>query len=413
MLSDIELSPSLNRDATSSPAGLNAASESSEARGIPSETNPGYLGFTSFSSVYRETQNSLSLVQGPSTGTPSGSPLISGPGDIESPDANNKTVVLSPQSLENCLAILRRIPPNDIALPLFRKHVTINNGWVLLATERIIESFLSVFARQLRSRKSKDLAELARIFSENTARPWCEEEPDPNVWLSSFTGQNMRWESLGILFTSWSLASIANGVFQPDLRKPDTLETESMTRVYQSAAEGCIELCRQAAPAPNSLLHHLAYTVAIIESMLSGDAAPAFWRLHGQQVAMVTYIGMHAAQHDASYVPTVASEARRRLASQSFVVDKVAACFNGRPPLLSRKYMLTPLPLDLRDEVLLSDPETISRAVAALDEKGWNTDGKVYPTTSLRARRMLASVTDEVMEVSLGDPASTSIEALL
>ncbi|KAK7738380.1 hypothetical protein SLS53_006193 [Cytospora paraplurivora] len=169
----------------------------------------------------------------------------------------------------------------------------------------------------------------------------------------------------------------------------------------------------RAAPAPNSLLHHLAYTVAIIESMLSGDAAPAFWRLHGQQLAMVTYIGMHAAQNDASYVPTAASEARRRLASQSFVVDKVAACFNGRPPLLSRKYMLTPLPLDLPDEVLLSGPEPISRAVAALDEKGWNTDGKVYPTTILRARRMLASVTDEVMEVSLGDPASTSIEALL
>ena len=385
------------------------ASDSSETLGLSSGTNPGYLGFTSFSAVYRETQNSLSLVQGQFTGSPT-SLQLAGSGDAIAAEAGSKAVVLSPRSLENCLIVLHRIPSEDVALSLFRKHINPNDGWIRLAAERLIESLLSVFGRQLRSRKARDLEELARVFSENTAKAWSEEEPDPNLWLSSFSGLNMRWECLGILFTYWALASLADQPHRPDLQKPG-MNTESMTQIYQEAAELCIELCRHSAP--NSLLQYLAYKVAIIESMISGDASPGFWRLHGQHVALATYLGMHTIQQDTSYFPTVASEARRRLISQVFVIDKVAASFSGRPPLLSRKYMLTPPPLDLGDEVLFSSPEVIAKAVEALDERGWNQEGKFYSTTIVRARRMLASVLDEIMEVSLGDPVYTSTEGLL
>lgn len=279
-----------------------------------------------------------------------------------------------------------------------------NDGWIRLAAQRVIESMLLVFGRQLRSRRPRDLEELARIFSENTAKPWNEEEPDPDAWQASFSGHNMRWECMGILFTYWALASLADHPHRPEPRN-------SMTAVYHEAAELCIDLCRNSAP--NSLLQYLSYKVAIIESIKNGDTSPGFWKVHGQQIALATYLGMHTIQQGTSYVPTVASEARRRLISQIFVVDKIAASFNGRPPMLSRKYMLTPPPLDLSDEVLLSDPETIAKAVEALDENGWNRDGKLYSTSIVRARRMLASVKDEVMEVSLGDPAYTSTDALL
>lgn len=325
-------------------------------------------------------------------------------GDIDAAEPGKNSVVLSPRTLEHSLIVLRRIPAEDVAVSLFQKHQNPNDGWIRLAAQRVIESMLSVFGRQLRSRKPRDLEELARILSVNTAKPWCEEEPDPDTWQASFSGHNMRWECLGILFTYWALASLAD---QPQRPGPG----KSMTEVYHEAAELCIDLCRNSAP--NSLLQYLTYKVTIIESIKNGDTAPGFWKLHGQQVALATYLGMHTIQQDSSYVPTVASEARRRLISQIFVVDKVAASFNGRPPLLSRKYMLTPPPLDLSDEVLLSDRETIAKAVDALDENGWNRDGKFYSTTIVRARRMLASVKDEVMEVSLGASAFTSTEALL
>jgi hypothetical protein len=324
--------------------------------------------------------------------------------DGDAAESGKTSVALSPRILKHSLIVLRRIPAENAALSLFHKNTNTTDGWIRLAAQRLLESMLSVFGRQLRARGAKDLEELAQVFSENTAKPWCEENIDPDAWQASFSGHNMRWECLGILFTYWALASFADQPHRPEPQK-------SMTAVYHEAAELCMDLCRNSVP--NSLLQYLSYKVAIIESIKSGDTASAFWKLHGQQVALVTYLGMHTIQQGTSYIPTVASEARRRLVSQIFVIDKVVASFNGRPPLLSRKYMLTPPPLDLSDEVLLSDQETIAKAVEALDENGWNRDGKCYATTIVRARRMLAIVKDEVMEVSLGDPTCTSTEALL
>lgn len=390
---------------------INVLSDSPESRNHPSETGPGYMGFTSFSAVYQETQNSLSLVKGPLMGISSvvtASPPVSA---VENGDAGTTTVVLSPRSLEASLVVLNRIPTEDVALPLFEKHMNPNDGWMRLAAKRVIESLVSVFGRTLRSRKPRDLEELAYLLSSNTAKQWTEDDLESEAWLSSFSGRNMRWESLGILFTYWALAALADQPHRPELLRKSDKRPAQLTLVYKEAADLCIQLCKGCTP--NSLLLYLTYKAAIIESMIAGDAAPSFWRLHGENVALLTYLGLHALHDDKPYVPTAAKEVRRRLVAQVFVIDKVAASFSGRPPLLGRKYMLTPLPLDLCDEVLMSDPETTATAVYALDENGWNREGECYSTTIVRARAKLARVKDEVMEVALGSPAYTSIDALL
>lgn len=399
-------SPGSNR----SPS-INVLSDSPESRNHPSETGPGYLGFTSFSAVYQETQNSLSLVKGPLMGIDSvlttSPPVLA----VENGDAPTTTIVLSPRSLEAGLLVLNRIPTEDVALPLFEKHMNPNDGWMRLAAKRVIESLISVFGRTLRSRKPRDLEELAQLLSSNTAKQWKEDEVESEAWLSSFSGRNMRWESLGILFTYWALAALADQPHRPELRRPSDKKPAQLTLVYKETAQICIELCKGCTP--NSLLLYLSYKAAILESMIAGDAAPSFWRPHGENVALLTYLGLHALHDDKPYIPTAAKEVRRRLVAQVFVIDKVAASFSGRPPLLSRKYMLTPLPLDVSDEVLMSDSETIATAVEALDHNGWNRKGECSSTTIVRARAKLARVKDEVMEVALGNPEYTSINALL
>lgn len=399
-------SPGSNR----SPS-IHVLSDSPESRNHTSETGPGYLGFTSFSAVFQETQNSLSLVKGPFMGISSvltTSPPVS---TIENGDTGTTTIVLSPRSLETSLLVLNRIPAEEDALLLFDKHTNPNDGWMRLAAKRVLESLLSVFGRTLRSRKPRYLEEMAHLLSSNTAKPLSEDELESEAWLSSFSGRNMRWEGMGILFTYWALAALADQPHRPDLLRDADKRTAPMTLLYKEAADICIELCRGCKP--NSLLLYLVYKAAILESMIAGDAAPSFWRRHGENIALLTYLGLHALHDDKPYVPTAAKEVRRRLVSQLFVIDKVAASFSGRPPLLSRKYMLTPLPLDLSDETLMSDPETISKAVEALDEHGWNRKGERYASTIVRARTKLARVKDEVMEVALGNPAYTSIDALL
>lgn len=133
----------------------------------------------------------------------------------------------------------------------------------------------------------------------------------------------------------------------------------------------------------------------------------------GENISTATYLGIHAIPHDPSYVPNASSEAQRRLISQVFVVDKVAAAFSGRPPLLSSRYMLTPLPLDLSDEALMADADTLAKEVQALDENGWNQKNDCHSATIVRARRLLMTVKDKIMEMALGSPISASTDTLL
>lgn len=96
-----------------------------------------------------------------------------------------------------------------------------------------------------------------------------------------------------------------------------------------------------------------------------------------------------------------ASEFHRRLFCFIFNTDKVIASFTGRPPLLSRRYVTTRLPLDLADDWLLSDQETLKSKVNELDDGGWSQDAAIYPVSSLRARFSFAVIRDEVFEIAL------------
>ncbi len=131
---------------------------------------------------------------------------------------------------------------------------------------------------------------------------------------------------------------------------------------------------------------------------------------HGFTISMMTYLGLHALVNDASYMPSLCSEYKRRQVAQLNVHDKLGVAFSGRPPLITRQYCSTPLPLDLSDEELLSDPETLIRAVQSLDSAGWNTRGVINPATVIRARCMLATFREEAMEVSFAKISAESAE---
>src|SRR6478735_2552796 len=98
----------------------------------------------------------------------------------------------------------------------------------------------------------------------------------------------------------------------------------------------------------------------------------------------MTFLGLHVGSENADYVPSLRLESKRRLAARIFTIDKVMVSFTGRPPLIGRRYFSTPLPLDIRDEDLLADQATISRARKTLDEDGWNRDGEMHSATLIR-----------------------------
>lgn len=87
--------------------------------------------------------------------------------------------------------------------------------------------------------------------------------------------------------------------------------------------------------------------------------------------------------------------------------------FTGRPPLLSRRFITTPLPLDLKDEYIFLDQESMTqKATKTLDEHGWSIERGLYSSSIIRARCMAARVREEIVEVALGHESDSSANML-
>jgi hypothetical protein len=56
--------------------------------------------------------------------------------------------------------------------------------------------------------------------------------------------------------------------------------------------------------------------------------------------------------------------------------------------------------------------EALQQAIDALDENGWNTEGEIYSSTATRAHGTLSPLLNEVLELSLGDPAGCTGEQI-
>ncbi|KAI3544827.1 fungal specific transcription factor domain-containing protein [Colletotrichum filicis] len=403
------------------PASLPTSPDSAGTAATPAVTPAvlgiGYLGFTSFCGIYEETRSSLKQLQPPSA-APIGEIGTTAYCGLEcSPP-------LTAQALETCLTILRHVPDRETGLKLFDSHLSPSDGWIRLAAKHMMISLYNTFPQYFpageHGRRPDDaqLTALARTICGNTAKCLSDEESDPARWMAQFTGTNLRWESLGVMFVYLELAARYLGPYRPDVgsRFQCVDEGTKVVMQYRYCLGACIELTKAAGSGGNTLLLFMCSKRTIIESLFSGDASFACWQLHAETVALSTFLGFHdevAAAPGAGYKPTVCSEIKRKLFSYVFYVDKVLASFAGRPPLISRRYARTPPPLDLKDDHLLSDEASLARHVAALDENGWNTKGELYSATIVRARVMLAHIRDEIFEIALGQGSVTLVETLL
>ncbi|KAK1965230.1 fungal-specific transcription factor domain-containing protein [Colletotrichum sublineola] len=401
-----------SRSRASISTSLPTSPESAGTGATPAILGIGYLGFTSFCGIYEETRSSLNQLQ-PSGATPIGELGATANGGLEcSPPLTN-------QALETCLTILRHVPDGETGLKLFETYSNPSDGWIRLAAKRMIMSMYETFPQCFCASERPDdaqLAVLARTICSNTAKSVSDEESDPEKWIAQFTGTNLRWESLGVMFVYWEMSARSLNPYRPDPHSHRQQPLDEGTRVvmqYRYCIGASIELTKAAGRGGNTLLLFMSVKRTVIESIFSGDASFACWQLHAETVALLTFLGFHDEVAAEPYKPTICSEIKRKLFCYIFYMDKVLASFTGRPPLISRRYARTPPPLDLKDEYLLADEATLARHVADLDENGWNTEGGLCSATFVRARVMLAHIRDELFEIALGHGPVTPVETLL
>ncbi|KAH8664248.1 hypothetical protein BX600DRAFT_296113 [Xylariales sp. PMI_506] len=345
----------------------------------------GYLGYTSYCTVIDET---LSMLAG------------------EPPDyttcmaLDGRPIQISQKTLELGVTILHHIPSADYGKLLFQREFTAYDSWVQKIAGRFLDSIYETFGEYLGAdRTLAKYEEMARRICYNSSRPVIELR-EADAWLDQFCGPNLRWESIGLLFHHWDTGQV-----------PESQKYPRPREVTQECLILCVELSQEFSDG-NIFLVYLKSRLATHESMISGDASRQTWRYHADTISSLTFLGMHAqgSGHN-KYEPTLFSETSRRILAIAIVLDKVTVAFTGRPPLLSQKFVTTPMPLDLKDDYLFLGYEARMHKVrTTLDERGWNTEGGLYSSTYIRARFMLAKISEDIAVIALGTDSATSIQ---
>lgn len=112
---------------------------------------------------------------------------------------------------------------------------------------------------------------------------------------------------------------------------------------------------------------------------------------------MASFIGLHDNRGDVND-KSVITQIKRRICAKHLTLDKVVSTYTGRPPLISQRFVSTPPPLDIPDEVLFG---MVPWEDGMLDADGWNTSGRIYAVTQLRARLMISEIRDPILEIAL------------
>lgn len=118
-------------------------------------------------------------------------------------------------------------------------------------------------------------------------------------------------------------------------------------------------------------------------------------------VSVIYAMGLHR-DHHSTNVPFFLAEARKRMLATIHKSDKNVATVFGRPPRLSYKYCDFDLPLDLSDDQLFLNEQSLEVVLNGLDSEGWNCQGHLYPATVIRMRHILSTLGDKMLELSLG-----------
>lgn len=227
------------------------------------ECNVGYLGPTSFEAVFEETRVNLPSMQVP-TPLPEEDTSV----DVDPSRTPDQT------SLDIAISILQTIPEKEQSIRLFGSDTSVCDGWCRLATVRILTSLWTSFGPYLEGERDKaSLDRMSKkLFSNNTVF-WQENHSDPDEWLHCFSGPNMRWEALGLIFAYWAMGVISppNTASKED-RQLNKDERRKLMLKYKNSASRCAELCRCDSNG-NTVLLYLLYKNTVLESLVSGDAS--------------------------------------------------------------------------------------------------------------------------------------------
>jgi chromatin structure-remodeling complex subunit RSC3/30 len=231
-----------------------------------------------------------------------------------------------------------------------------------------------------------------------------------------FTGGNLRWEVLALLFVTAGLSAILLGPTDPLLAFVGQQPSKKQAFIHQMSELGssCLSFCTDVGHL-NDFGIWVLHEHSLLVSQILGDAHYLTWRRMGDLATALFAMGLHQDIKDSPEVPFWLTEFRKRSVGLIYGLDKMLSVFLGRPPRTSHRYCSIVYPLDLDlEELDLEGPE-LTRKLASLDKvTGWNSDGAMRKSSHTRCFVIINRIREDILELSLGssieDVSATSAD---
>jgi hypothetical protein len=224
--------------------------------------SPGYLGFTSYTSVFQGARESLSVSD---TGSEFPSPEVSSPGND---DVCLRSLPLPTQQM--CLVVLQYLPGRPEAHMIFYDEPGPENTttWSHAAVSRIIISLRQLF-QSFEDSECFD-EQVADVLCRNTSKPVNDTFDRFDDWIDQFSGPNIRWESIGLLWAH--LEGLSDAISTLKHRQLQWAEGKRSSVISHDHIHYCIEIARHFT-AGNGMLLDLCRRQAALGTMVYGDAS--------------------------------------------------------------------------------------------------------------------------------------------
>ncbi|KAF2807241.1 uncharacterized protein BDZ99DRAFT_573110 [Mytilinidion resinicola] len=359
------------------------------AWGVPADLQRSaeYLGATPYSAVLDENEMHLNF--------PPAQTIVP-----------SSVAALSKVHIRKGAEILSLLKDMSLFEKLINYWMTLSHGYIVIAPMMKIwtSSLWAVHHRALETQKPEALLKMAETISLNTIKPLrFDGKTTPREFAASCTGEQLRWEVVGIVFAAVGVVLMSlmdgNPLFYNDNDEP--IDRKQLALKVWDASESCLSFCNDF-DILNDVFLWLLFENYVLSNSLHSKGSYANWQKSGEINNALLAFGLHQEIKVDADTPFFIAEFRKRLFVQAYGNDKSTAAFVGRPPRLSHQYCLLQLPLDLSDEQLMADGLDLSDALTCLDEEGWNSRGTISACTWARICAHNARIYEDILEISLG-----------
>lgn len=172
---------------------------------------------------------------------------------------------INDEDLNVALDALASLPSPEAERVLAKPHINPFNGWIPLSTTKLLIELRTTYPYAFQQGRHRGhLAGLALIIFSNTAQVFSDSRQHQlDEWSKSFSGPKLRWETIGLLFSSWAFGALQN---KEDI---DQYRPRVLASKFFDIMKSCIKFS-QAVKANNVLLLYLVYRASIISSILYG-----------------------------------------------------------------------------------------------------------------------------------------------